>query len=83
MERDLVKRLLELPGVVREATERRAPHAIVNYAIRIADDYHRFQHHIRVLGSEAEPFRLALCTATQSAVATCLGLIGVDAPERM
>jgi arginyl-tRNA synthetase len=82
-ERDLVKRLLELPEVVREATERRAPHAIPTYAIRVADDFHRFYHHHRVLDSEAEAFRLALCTATRDAVATCLDLIGVEAPERM
>ena len=82
-ERELVKRLLELPEVVREATARRAPHAISAYAIRVADDFHRFYHHHRVLGSDAEAFRLALCAATQAVVAVCLELIGVDAPERM
>jgi arginyl-tRNA synthetase len=82
-ERELVKRLLELPEVVREATERRAPHAIPTYAIRVADDFHRFYHEHKVLGSEAESFRLALCTATQSVVATSLDLLGIEAPERM
>ena len=51
-ERELVKRLLELPDVVREATARRAPHAIPTYAIRVADDFHRFYHEHKVLGSE-------------------------------
>jgi arginyl-tRNA synthetase len=82
-ERDLVKRLAELPGVVVEAAERRAPHAIPTYAIRVADDFHRFYHHHKVLGSEQEAFRLALCTATQAVVSRCLDLIGVEAPERM
>ena len=82
-ERELVKRLLELPEVVREATARRAPHAIPTYAIRVADDFHRFYHEHKVLGSDAERFRLALCTATQSVVATCLDLLGIEAPERM
>ena len=82
-ERDLVKRLLEFPEVVREATERRGPHAIPTYAIRVADDFHRFYHEHRVLESEAEAFRLALCRATQLVVARCLDLIGVEAPERM
>ena len=31
----------------REATERRGPHAIPTYAIRVADDFHRFYHHHR------------------------------------
>ena len=48
-ERDLVKRLLEFPAVAAEAAERRAPHAIPTYAIRVADDFHRFYHHHRVL----------------------------------
>jgi arginyl-tRNA synthetase len=82
-ERELVKRLLEMPAVVREATARRAPHAIPTYAIRVADDFHRFYHHHRVLDSAEEQFRLALCAATRDVVATCLDLIGVEAPERM
>ena len=82
-ERELVKRLLEFPALVAEATERRGPHAIPTYAIRVADDFHRFYHEHRVLESENEPFRLGLCLATQRVVARCLDLIGVDAPERM
>jgi len=82
-ERELVKRLVEFPAVVAEATERRGPHAIPVYAVRLADDYHRFYHHNRVLGSEAEGFRLGLCRATQLVIARCLGLVGVGAPERM
>ncbi|MGH3136456.1 MAG: arginine--tRNA ligase [Gaiellaceae bacterium] len=82
-ERELVKRLLEFPQIAAEAAERRAPHAIPNYAIRVADDFHRFYHQHRVLESESEGFRLALCAAVQGIVARCLDLIGVDAPERM
>jgi arginyl-tRNA synthetase len=82
-ERDLIKRLAEFPEVTAEAAERRGPHGVPTYAIRVADDFHRFYHHHRVLESEQEAFRLALCRATQSVIACCLGLVGVDAPERM
>jgi arginyl-tRNA synthetase len=82
-ERELVKRLLELPPVAAEAAERRAPHAIPTYAIRVADDFHRFYHLHRVLGEESEAFRLALILATQQVVARCLDLIGVEAPDQM
>jgi arginyl-tRNA synthetase len=82
-ERDLLKRLLELPEVTATAALRRAPHAIPTYAIRVADDFHRFYHHHKVLGSEQESFRLALCLATKTVVARCLDLIGVEAPDRM
>jgi arginyl-tRNA synthetase len=83
-ERGLVKRLLEFPGVVAEATERRAAHALPTYAIRVADDFHRFYHHHRVLeAGEAQSFRLALCMAAQTVIARALDLVGVEAPERM
>ena len=82
-ERELVKRLLEFPGVAAQATERRAPHAIPVYAIRVADDFHRFYHGHRVLESEQEAFRLQLVRGVQNVIARCLDLVGVEAPERM
>ncbi len=85
-ERELVKRLAEFPDVVSEATERRGPHAIPVYAIRLADDFHRFYHDHKVLaskGGEHEAFRLALIGSVRDVVARCLDLIGVEAPETM
>jgi arginyl-tRNA synthetase len=82
-ERNLVKRLAEFPEVVRDATAKRGPQSIPAYAIKVADDFHRFYTECRVLGSEQESFRLALCRATQVVLAQSLQLVGVDAPERM
>jgi arginyl-tRNA synthetase len=82
-ERELIKRLAEFPAVVADAAAKRGPQAIPAYAIRVADDFHRFYHEHRVLESEQEAFRLALCRATQRVIARCLDLVGVDAPERM
>jgi arginyl-tRNA synthetase len=82
-EKELIKRLAEFPDVVAEAAERRGPHALPTYAIRVADDFHRFYHEHRVLESEAEAFRLGLVKATQTVIARSLDLVGVEAPERM
>jgi arginyl-tRNA synthetase len=83
-ERDLVKRLVELPEVAAEAAERRGPHALPTYAIRVADEFHRFYHHHRVLGSgDSQAFRLGLCSAARTVIARSLDLVGVEAPERM
>jgi arginyl-tRNA synthetase len=82
-ERELIKRLADFPGVAAEATHRRGPHALPTYSIRVADDFHRFYHRHRVLESEAEAFRLALCQATRSVIARSLDLVGVEAPDRM
>jgi arginyl-tRNA synthetase len=82
-EKELVKRFAELPAVGAEALLKRGPQGVPAYAIRVADDFHRFYHEHRVLESEQEAFRLGLCRATQTVIARCLDLIGVDAPERM
>src|SRR4051794_31441949 len=74
-EKDLIKRLVELPDVVADAAAKRGPQAIPAYAIRVADDFHRFYHEHRVLESEQEAFRLAICRATQRVIARCLDLV--------
>ena len=82
-EKELIKRLTDFPITVREAAERRGPQLLPAYAIRLADDFHRFYHECRVLGDPAQSFRLGLCRATQQVIARSLDLVGVDAPERM
>jgi arginyl-tRNA synthetase len=82
-EKNLIKRLVEFPALVAEATERRGPHALPYYAIQVADDFHRFYHEHRVLGSEEEAFRLGLVRAAQTVIGRSLDLIGVEAPDRM
>jgi len=82
-EKELIKRLADLPGVIADAAAKRGPQGIPAFAIRVADDFHRFYHEHRVLESEQESFRLGLCRATQTVIARCLDLVGVDAPERM
>jgi arginyl-tRNA synthetase len=82
-EKELIKRLTDFPVTVREAADRRGPQLLPAYAIRLADEFHRFYHECRVLGDPAESFRLGLCFATQRVIARCLDLVGVEAPERM
>jgi arginyl-tRNA synthetase len=82
-ERELIKRLTDFPVTVREAAERRGPQLLPSYAIRLADDFHRFYHECRVLGDPSQSFRLGLCRATQQVIARSLDLVGVEAPHRM
>jgi arginyl-tRNA synthetase len=82
-ERELVKRLIDFPAVVRNATAKRGPQQIAAYAIEAADDFNRFYDNCRVLGSANEAQRLALCRATREVIARSLHLLGVTAPDRM
>jgi arginyl-tRNA synthetase len=82
-EKELIKRLTDFPAIAREAAERRGPQLVPAYAIRLADEFHRFYHACRVLDDPAQEFRLGLCRATQQVIARSLDLVGIDAPERM
>jgi arginyl-tRNA synthetase len=84
-EAELIKALVEFPGLVAEASERRAPHRIVGYAQDTAKAFHQFYKQCRVLGEEpaVERSRLAICRATATVVRSALGLVGVEAPESM
>jgi arginyl-tRNA synthetase len=85
-ERALVKRLLELPGEVGEAAERRAPHRLCAYATTVAADFHAFYRDCQVLGADGdgvEASRLLICQLTKRTIASTLGLLGISAPVRM
>ena len=84
-ERALVLRLADWPTAVAEAEVRRAPHRVVAYLIELARDFHAFYHRCRVVGEapEVEAFRLDVCRAAGATVRLGLGLVGVEAPERM
>jgi arginyl-tRNA synthetase len=84
-ERALVLRLADWPAAVAEAEARRAPHRVVAYLVELARDFHGFYHRCRVVGEtpDVEAFRLDLCRATAAVVKLGLGLLGVEAPERM
>jgi arginyl-tRNA synthetase len=84
-ERALVQRVLEFPGEVAGATERRAPHRLCTYAMATAADFHSFYRDCQVVGAGEglEEARLGLCLAAQRVLAGTLELVGVSAPQRM
>jgi arginyl-tRNA synthetase len=86
-ERALIKRLLEFPGEVADATQRRAPHRIAAYALQVAQDFTAFYRDCRVVGAEPEAVerqRIALSVAARGTIARCLeDLLGVGAPREM
>lgn len=84
-ELDLLRRLRELPQAVRDCTNARDPHAMTVWLREVATQFHKFYHNCRVLTTPAElqTARLALCRATQIALARGLSLCGVSAPKEM
>jgi arginyl-tRNA synthetase len=84
-ERMLISRLLDFPGHVAHASRVREPHAIGVYAREVAADFHAFYRDCRVVGAEPglQAARLEVCGAARQVIATCLDLLGIEAPEEM
>ena len=88
-EGELIRTIGDYPELLHTAAELREPHRIARYLEELASAYHKFYDACRVLpqgDEEATPLttaRLALCGAVRQLLANGLGLLGVDAPERM
>jgi arginyl-tRNA synthetase len=84
-ERSLVLELLDFPRVLKSAAGRREVHPIPTYLETLAARFHQFYTVHRVLGDDeaVRVRRLALCAATKTVLRAGLGLLGVEAPEKM
>ncbi len=84
-ERRLVLELLDFPRVIENAAARREVHPIPTYLETLATRFHQFYTVHRVLVDDADlrARRLALCAATKTVLRVGLGLLGVNAPEKM
>jgi arginyl-tRNA synthetase len=84
-ERLLLLELLDLPRVVHNAAARHEVHPIPTYLETLATRFHQFYtvHRVLVDDEELRARRLALCAATKTVLRTGLGLLGVEAPEKM
>ena len=84
-ESELIKQLASLPEELLHSAEALDPSRINRYAMELAARFHRFYNACRIKG-EAEAVlnaRLLLADATRTALETCLGILGVSAPEHM
>ena len=83
--RALAETLAVFPVEMAGASADLAPHMVAAYALNLAGAFHSFYNTNRILGesAEVEHGRLRLAEAVRIVLATCLGLLGVSAPERM
>ncbi|HVJ49189.1 arginine--tRNA ligase [Desulfitobacterium sp.] len=84
-ERDLLKKLADLPSEISIAARLREPHRMAHYVLDLASLFHTFYNSQRVLVEEESlrKVRLSLIRATKQVLANVLGILGVTAPERM
>ena len=85
----LLAALGEFPRIVAQAAELREPHRVARYLEDTAAAFHKFYDVAHVLPkgdeepSDLHRARLMLVAATRQVIANGLGLLGVNAPERM
>jgi len=84
-ELNLIKHLTGFPGIVSASAENFEPHRLVNYLFELAGLFHRFYTVCRVIDDDLElsRARLQLIRAVRIITANGLGLLGIQAPEKM
>jgi arginyl-tRNA synthetase len=85
-ERALAMQLLSFDSAVWDTIDRYSPHRLCTYLFELASHFTAFYEACPVLRADDEPTRqsrLALCDLTARVMAKGLGLLGIDAPERM
>jgi arginyl-tRNA synthetase len=82
---ELMREIANFEEVALVAARQRAPYRVAKYAEELARQFHRFYTECRVVTEDAAltQARLALSRAARQALANALGLLGVDAPEKM
>ncbi len=84
-ERELLKKIAELPNEIEVAARLTEPHRLARYVLDLAGLFHSFYNSQRVLVDEEglREARLGLVRSTKQVLANVLGILGVTAPERM
>jgi arginyl-tRNA synthetase len=85
-ELDVLKRLTVVPEVLAEAVRTYSPSVVAHYLNDLARAYSRFHSEVPVLKAPdpaAIAFRIALTRKVGECLKQGLGLLGIDAPDRM
>jgi arginyl-tRNA synthetase len=82
---ELLKKIEEFPWVVQRCADECQAHHLANHGFEMCRAYSDFYANCPVLKSD-EPlrsYRLAIVAAFRATLATALGIMGIEAPERM
>lgn len=82
-ETSVLRTLVHFPEVVEGAAENFAPNLLCNYLYDLAQKYNHLYNSLKIIGSEAENFRLALTFGVEQVLKNGLKILGIETPERM
>jgi arginyl-tRNA synthetase len=82
---ELIKALANFPEEISQAATAYDPARITRYCIDLASQFHKFYNVCRIKGEEPSLLmaRLGLCNCTRTVLKNALGLLAIEAPERM
>ncbi len=84
----LIRKIVQLPELVEVMATNLEVHHLPHYAQELATAFHWFYQQCRVISTvegeeELTKARLRLCLASKTALARCLSLMGMNAPDSM
>ena len=85
-ETNLIKKIAMFDVHVNDSVNNLSPKVIAKYSYELAVTFSSFYEHVKVLASETPELlnaRLCLVVSFQKTLKASLGLLGIDAPERM
>jgi arginyl-tRNA synthetase len=84
-EQSLIKMLHRFSEEMLNSAENFEVHRVAAYLEELAAQFHRFYTQCRIIGTEKSlaEARIALCIAAKTVIKNGLGILGVDAPEKM
>lgn len=86
VEKELIKTLVEFPGVVDEAAKSFSPALIANYTYEMVKLFNQFYQNVPILieeDSNKKNLRLVLSKNVGKVIATSMNLLGIQVPNRM
>ena len=85
-EKNLIKKIAMFDVQVNDSVKNLSPKVIARYSYDLSVAFSSFYEHVKVLASETPELlnaRLCLVISFQKTLKSALGLLGIDAPERM
>lgn len=82
---DVITLLSRFGETIKDVAEKYEPSILARYLIDLSQGFNKFYHNNPVIGDnkELQNARLGLCKATRTVIATGMGLLGIECPQRM
>ena len=85
-EKQLIKKILEFPSVIKNAGSNLSPATIINYTYDLVKDYNSYYQSVSILkisDKEMKNFRMSLSFMVARIIRNSMNLVGIDVPEKM